>query len=851
MRDGWIRRLSPIGATRFGLAAVMSLLLTTAMTGCQSDDEKIAAFYEQGQTYAKAEQYQEAVIEFKNVLKINPNHANAHYELAKAYLSLGRARDAYWEMSETARLDPANTEAVLSYGAMSLIAKEAELALSMAEQAIEAEPENHQGYLLQGKALQALKRDEDAEASYLKAVELTEDLTNISTLAAYYAGLEDGREKAEPWYWKLVEKFPDDYRAYSMLALFLTVDPAREAESEQMFKSAIANGSEDEDQMQEGYANLARFYFDRGRPEVGEATLREGAEKLPESTVLRFMLATYYQFQGDFEQAEATLRSTIEIDPQDPNPYLVLSHYLGGQQKLEAALEVAEQAVAVAPESQDAQLRRAELLVDIGFRAASAASQEGKGTLADLSEQNEKIRDGLQIVENLLAETPFQPQAEFVRGKAYLARGDSQKGIEAFRAAAEGRPDWAQAQYALGSAQATIGEHSLARVQVARALELDPSMHQARRVLATIHQALGEHEYAIEQGNLFLQVSPGDNEIRVLVAQSLIKLGRREAALKELNKVPSDQRDAAVEFAIGRTLASIGDPDTARSHLLKVLETSPHNQKVLRSLFRLDRGNEKNYAQTRDLIAAAVEARPDDSDLIQLAGMVQFTDGDLEAAEKSFIRATEVSPDDIEAHQQLARFYSLTGRTDETIATYERAVQVQPESASLHHFLALLYEAQGDVDKAERAYENAIKYDDNHAFAKNNLAYLLADTGKDLDRALDLAQDAKALLPNDANAADTLGWVLYKRGVTGAAVGYLKESVENADADDPALGVMRHHLALAYEADGSADKAAAVLRTAIDDLEAQQRAQRAAGRNPVSPPWESDVRNMLERLSAG
>ncbi|MDP6979920.1 MAG: tetratricopeptide repeat protein, partial [Myxococcota bacterium] len=207
-------------------------------------------------------------------------------------------------------------------------------------------------------------------------------------------------------------------------------------------------------------------------------------------------------------------------------------------------------------------------------------------------------------------------------------------------------------------------------------------------------------------------------------------------------------------------------------------------------------------------------------------------------------------PNDIEAHQQLARFYSLTGRTDETIATYERAVEVQPNSPVLHHFLALLYEAQGEVDKAAQSYEDAIKYDDNHAFAKNNLAYLLADTGKDLDRALDLAQDAKALLPNDANAADTLGWVLYKRGVNGAAVGYLKEAAENADADDPGLGVMRHHLALAYEADGSPDKAAAVLRTAVDDLEARQRAERAAGRNPVSPPWEADVRNMLDRLTA-
>ena len=104
-------------------------------------------------------------------------------------------------------------------------------------------------------------------------------------------------------------------------------------------------------------------------------------------------------------------------------------------------------------------------------------------------------------------------------------------------------------------------------------------------------------------------------------------------------------------------------------------------------------------------------------------------------------------------------------------------------------------------------------------------------------------------MPDDANAADTLGWVLYKRGVNGAAVGYLKESIDIAEADDPALGVMRHHLALAYEADGNKVAAAEVLRTAVDDLDQRERAARKQGQTFRPPPWAGDVRTMLERLS--
>ena len=832
------------------LRCALVLLAAALFTACQSDEEKLGEFYAKGEAYDAEDKHQEAIIEFKNVLKINPNHADAHYQLAKSYMKLGRARDAYWEMSETVRLDPKNTEASLSFGALSLIAGDGEQALAMGKASVELEPDNYQGYVLTGKALDKLKRQAESEEYYLKAVELdSENFDTVLTLASYYAGLPDGRPKAEPWFWKGVEQFPG-YRSRANLAKFLVLDPERAGEAEKMFKEAIDSASQPEN-IEDGYTNLAKFYFAQNDADNAVVTLTKGSEVLPDSTNLLFMLATYYRVNGNYPEAESLIRKATEIDVNDPTPFLVLSSFLGGRDDLEGALEAAEKALAADSESPDARLRRAEILVDMGFREASA---EAKTTpdedLATLSEANPKIREGLGVVEEILAATPFQPQAEFVRGKAYLAKGDSDKGIEAFRAAAEGRPDWAQAHFALGSALASTGQSSLARVEIARALELDPGMHQARRVLASIHQALGEHEYAIEQGNRYLQFRPDSNETRVLVAQSLIRIGRRAEALRELNKVPADQRDAGVLFALGRVHANLGEADKSRGYLMQVLEKSPHNQKVLRTLFKLDRGNEENYAQTRQLILDAAEANPNDGNIVQLDGMVKFIDGDLEGAEAGFKRATELNPNDIEAHQQLARFYSLTGRTDETIATYEKAVQMQPTSARLHHFLALLYEAQGQLDKAEKSYENAIKYDDNHAFAKNNLAYLLADTGKDLDRALDLAQDAKALLPNDANAADTLGWVLYKRGVNGAAVGYLKESVENADADDPALGVMRHHLALAYEADGKKDRATEVLKMALDDLEQRQRAERSQGREPVSPPWEREVRSMYDRLSA-
>ncbi len=824
-----------------------ALLFAALFLGCQSDEEKLAEFFAKAQQYEEEEKHQEAVIEFKNVLKINPSHSEAHYALAKVYLKLGRARDAYWEMSETVRLDSSNAEAVLSFGALSLIAGDGEQALSMGDLAIKNEPENHQGYLLRANSLQKLKRNEEAEEPYLRALELDEEsMDSILIVAKYYTSLPGGREKAEPWLWKGLEKYPNRGMRTN-LARFLSADPKRFDEAEAMFKEALATEPRPDDH-DKAFINIAQFYLSNGRNELGVKALEDGTKENPDSTELHFILANYYRINGNMEEAERLIRHASTIDPTDPTAFLVLSSFLGGKEDIEGALQAADDALAADSENTDAKLRRAELLVDIGFREATAAAESvAAEPVNELAKKSESINEGLKLADEILTASPFHPQAEFVRGKAYLARGDVAKGIEGFRAAAEGRPDWPQAHFALGSALASMNEPRLARVEIARALELDPGLHQARRILASIHQALGEHEYAIEQGSRFLQFQPEHNEARILVAQSLIRLGKRDQALRELNKVPLDQQDIGVLFALGRLNASLGDSDASRGYLLKVLEQSPNNEKVLRSLFRVDSDTE-HYAKTRQRILDAAAALPDNGDLVQLEAMVKFIDRDLEGAEAGFKRSIELKSNDIEMHQQLARFYSLTGRTDETIATYKQAIEVKPNSAKLHHFLALLYEAQGERDKAQISYENAIKYDENHAIAKNNLAYLLADTGKDLDRALDLAQDAKALLPNDANAADTLGWVLYKRGVNGAAVGYLKESIEIAEADDPALGVMRHHLALAYEADGNKARAAEVLRAAIDDLDQRQRAAQKQDRS-FHPPWEGEVRSMLERLS--
>jgi tetratricopeptide (TPR) repeat protein len=323
-----------------------------------------------------------------------------------------------------------------------------------------------------------------------------------------------------------------------------------------------------------------------------------------------------------------------------------------------------------------------------------------------------------------------------------------------------------------------------------------------------------------------------------------------DEALSELNAIPESDRTAEVLYALGRAQIVAGNDVEARKYLIRANELMPTHHDILRNLVRLDQ-KEGRFAESVARVEAAVDADPENAKLYTLSGLVAQMDDRSGDAEKAFQKAIEIDPTDAAGYEQLARLYAKTGRLNEAVSTYEAAIKARPEDPNLHYFLGTLYSFGGAQDKAIERYEDAIKYGPDLAYPKNDLAYIYAESGENLDRALDLAQDAKAALPDTATVADTLGWVLYKRGIPSAAISYLKEAVAISDGDIGAAGISMHHLAQAYEADGDPEKARQTLRRAVAALNEDAEEKRASG-EPISPEpaWATEARAMLAGLES-
>ena len=804
------------------------LLVLLFLSACQSQEAKLAQHLEKAEGFLAEQKWAEASVEFQSAVDVDPNSAAAHYGLAKAYLGAKDLRHAFWELEETVRLDPDNVEARLRHGEFLLFGKKEDVAraLESAEAILAREPQRWEALLLKGRALEAEGRADEACSAYQSAAAASPaDQPVPLLLLANCLRLAGKAAEAEAAFVRLTERNPS-VGSWTALAAFLA-GASRDAEAEAAFRKAIEIAKPEE--RTTAWSALASFLIAKDRSADAEAVLRDALAAEPANLDLIYALARFYHGAGRTAEADRMIEEATRAKPDDAAPLLLLSSYRGRIGDLAGALEAADRALVVAPDDAVAKLRRAEVLIDIGFRDHDDA----------------RVAEGKAVADAVLAREDGKPEALFVLAKVDLARQHYEDAAAALRRALDARPDWSQAHYLLGTALLFQGDLPAARGEITRSIELDADFVDGYKMLARVHARLGDHALAVEAGERALARDPSDVATRILVAQSLVQDRRFDEALGRLLAIPEEKRGADGNFAIGRVYAFREEWDNARKYLGLALEAKPGNADVLAALVQVDsRQNRLGDAFAR--VRAARDANPADARLQLLYGELAAAAGQRDEAEAAFRKAIEIDPNQLAAYSSLVQLLITTQRMGEAVTTYEAALEQNPKSASLHFLLGSLLEATGRGKEAMAHYESAIEIDPSLAVAKNNLAYLMAENGQDLDRALDLAQEAKADLPDDPNAADTLGWVLYKKKVPVAAIGYLREAVGGLPPEDPSLPLVRHHLALAYEANEQRDEAIAALEQAVAELDARRGPPDSKQR--PDPPWAEDVRGQLRRL---
>jgi len=126
--------------------------------------------------------------------------------------------------------------------------------------------------------------------------------------------------------------------------------------------------------------------------------------------------------------------------------------------------------------------------------------------------------------------------------------------------------------------------------------------------------------------------------------------------------------------------------------------------------------------------------------------------------------------------------------------TLKSATETDPSNLSNYLRLAAECERDNNLDEAISALAAGRKVDPSSPILANYYAYLLLESGGDVNLALSLAQQAKEKMPASPDVADTLGWAYHKRGMYDQAIRQFKFAIQAR----PTEPVFHYHLGETY-----------------------------------------------------
>jgi Tfp pilus assembly protein PilF len=260
--------------------------------------------------------------------------------------------------------------------------------------------------------------------------------------------------------------------------------------------------------------------------------------------------------------------------------------------------------------------------------------------------------------------------------------------------------------------------------------------------------------------------------------------------------------DLLAQDAIWR--AHSGDLTGAQAALEDALKMDPSNLGALDLLYQtFVARNQKVLALKK--VEEYASSQPKSAGMQELFGTVLLANGDRLGARAAFTAAKAADPHFSKADERLVQLDVLEHKWDDA-STRLKAMLATNATASLGgpREISKLQLWSGDVEAmrgnargALEYFRKAVESDSQNTQALNNLAYVMVAYTKQPDEALKYAQRAVELAPQDPDSADTLGWVLYNKGLYGPAIQQLERAASKNG--NPAW---RYHLAMAYSKAG-------------------------------------------------
>lgn len=813
------------------LVAALAMGLVVGLGACSSKESRFARHLENAEAFEAEDKNKEALLELRSALQIDPKSAEVNFRIAELLAKENKLADASFFYRETTRLDPNRTDAALAEAKL-ITFDDTARAEELVSQVIEREPGNATAYVRRSEIALARSKSGDALQAALTATELApnDGIAWMQLGIVHLARIREHTLKGEPIpetlyqeaekaFQRTAQIFPDGHRVRVELGRLYTIWPGHAAQAEAAFRDAIAVAKTDGFRARAAGAAIS-YARAVGNEEFLSWAIEQQVEAAPDNLDSWSDLANLAE-KREKGSGDAVYKRLLERKPQDIDAHVRYAGFLYGQERQpDAYAHLIAQA-------------------DAGVGAPVALDQ-----VVALQLRSGDLEAARATYERLAREFPSDPRTELAKGRIALHENRHDDAALALRHYV-GSQETAEGQQLLALAELRRNSIPAAVAAIDRAIALAPAQAvEALRLKAVIHAAANDHAQTIQTLNR-IQRDGGAlrSSEKLLYAQTLYDMGRRPGAkvmLEELLAADDRTVAAMLEFA---QREGAREPDRARGYLAEVLTRQPGNPQALRMLAQMDLGA-GNVDQALARIDEAAKTQPLAPPLLLLRAQILASREDYAGAEEEARRAFAAAPSLPGALELLANLYVAQNRVDEAIASFLEAEKAGALPPSGQQLLARLYLTAGRDAEAKPLYEKVLAARSDLPGAKNDLAWILAKEGSDLERALTLAQEAQQAEPESAEVADTLGYVYLKKGLSDPALQQFKYAIElsqrSKSSTSPERPEYHYHAGLSLQAMGRNDEAAAAFERALalgsfaeaDDARRQLEAAKAGASGP-------------------
>ena len=655
--------------------------------------------------------------------------------------------------------------------------------------------------LIAGNYLLAARRPSDALSRAEAALAIDPGNVEAHVLRGNALGGLNEFEKALAEIEEALRLDPSRGSTYAQLGLMQSARGSA-ADAQKAFETAVRLAPD----WVQGHLALANHFWATGKPADAEARLKAALQLEPSHALANRAMATFLITAGRTGEAEPYLKQLAEKSTAGT---LALADYYIQAHRVPEALDRLKPLMdgKVVP---GAKRRMAKAYVAAGDYAKAHA-----------------------VLDDALKSDPKDLDARLLKAQLLAEKGGIDEAFGHVRGAVEADASSAAAHYALGTMHAARGDVAGAEQAFQETLRLNPRAAAAQAQIANLQLAKGDVSDALESAREATKSEPRNVTARLALVRSLIAAKDFNKAEQEvLGVIAAAPDNVSAQVLRGLVAAERKDTTAARVAFERARSIDAKSIELLAAemAFELAGGNPAAAKAKAD---ARLADGPPSTELLILAARTYVSAKDLPGAERLLRQAIDRDPSIVQAYSLLGQLYLAQRKLDAARQEFDELATRLTRPVAALTMAGTILQAQGDTAGARDRFERAMAADPRAAVAANNLAWMYAEAGDNLDGALQLAQTAVTGLPEAPEPSDTLGWVYLKKRLPDLARPAFARAVEKS----PRNPVYHYHLGLAYEQAGERENAQRSLRRALE------LSSRFVGAD--------DARQVLDRLTAG